>query len=120
MMQKMKNMNLTHFFLCLLSGLGTGTALAQNMGDAATGKALFERKCAPCHADAPARPGTQALNIKYRNSEIPAPLEQRSDLSAAYIETVVRNGLFSMAPLRKTEVTDSELADISAYLTQPD
>jgi len=91
---------------------------AQQSTDPENGKMVFNDLCAPCHADKAARPGTQALTIKYRNGNIPAPLEKRTDLSPAYIETVVRNGLFSMAPLRKTEITDSQLADVAAYLTQ--
>jgi mono/diheme cytochrome c family protein len=112
----------TRFSLKVVFGLGllinAAMSLAQPDTGAQTGQQLFTAKCAPCHADAPARPGTQALTLKYRDSKTPAPLEQRTDLTPAYIQAVVRNGLYSMAPLRKTEITDSELADVAAYLSK--
>lgn len=101
-------------------GLMMFSALLQAQSDSNTqnGQRLFTAKCAPCHADAPARPGTQALTLKYRDTETPAPLEQRTDLTPAYIQAVVRNGLYSMAPLRKTEITDEELAAVATYLAK--
>jgi len=82
------------------------------------GKLIFDNRCAPCHADGPARPGTQALKLKYREANIPAVLEDRSDLMPAFIKTVVRNGSYSMAPFRKTEVSDAELDAVAAYLSK--
>jgi mono/diheme cytochrome c family protein len=61
-------------------------------------------------------PGTHALSLKYKGSK-PALLEQRSDLSYELIKTFVRNGVASMPPFRKTEVTDDDLKAIAAYLT---
>jgi len=112
----------TRYFLRTVFGLGLliNAAMSQAQSDSSVqnGQRLFTAKCAPCHADAPARPGTQALTLKYRDPKPPAPLEQRTDLTPAYIQAVVRNGLYSMAPLRKTEITDSELADVAAYLSK--
>lgn len=64
----------------------------------------------------PLLPGTFALSLKYRGGELPAALEDRTDLSPELIESVVRYGIFSMPPLRKTEVSDQELKAIAAYL----
>lgn len=85
------------------------------------GRTVFVHYCAPCHATgrgadgAPMLPGTHALYLKYKGSK-PALLEQRSDLSFELIKTFVRNGVASMPPFRKTEVTDDDLKAIAAYL----
>ena len=115
----------------------TTAALGQNAPSADAGKVVFDKWCTPCHgAVAPAQgsaadalvgpaqgfaagalPGTSALRVKY-NGELPAVLEERTDLVPEFIETVVRGGLFGMPITRKTEVSDSELEDIIAYLTR--
>ena len=85
------------------------------------GKAKFEHTCAPCHGagrgdDGRAMlPGTDALRIKYKG-ELPAVLEQRTDLNPDAIKTFVRRGTWSMPPFRKTEVSDEDIADIAAYI----
>jgi mono/diheme cytochrome c family protein len=101
--------------------LGTLTFVHAQTTPVARGKAKFEHSCAPCHAAGPGDdgramlPGTDALRIKYRG-ELPALLEQRTDLNADAIKTFVRRGTWSMPPFRKTEVTDEELEDIAAYI----
>jgi (+)-pinoresinol hydroxylase len=47
-----------------------------------------------------------------------AVLENRTDLSAALVQTVVRTGIGSMPPLRKSELSDADLAAVAAYLTR--
>jgi len=110
--------------LLLFIALG-GSLLAQTPSEK-HGKAVFEKWCAPCHgAVAPqhttfvngALPGTAALAVKYKG-KVPAVLEQRTDLKPAYIKTVVRHGLYGMPITRKTEVSDAELDDVIAYLTE--
>ena len=61
-------------------------------------------------------PGTAALGVKYKG-EIPAVLEERTDLLPEFIRVVVRGGLFGMPISRKTEISDADLEDIIAYLT---
>lgn len=114
------------------SALGAGLALAvlgQAGGDKAAraqegedaliaqGVEVFGFWCAPCHAPGPGHPGTQSLQVKY-GGEIPAVLEERTDLTPAAVEVFVRQGVLSMAPFRKTEVSDADLAAIGAYLSQ--
>jgi mono/diheme cytochrome c family protein len=94
----------------------------------AAGKVVFDKWCQPCHGrvagglfggfGAHALPGTSALAIKYKG-DLPAVLEDRVDLQPIYIRTVVRNGLYGMPITRKTEVSDSDLDAIIAYLTRP-
>ncbi len=81
------------------------------------GHAVFDRWCAPCHAPGPLHPGTQALAVKYKGTP-PAPLEQRTDLTPAVVRFYVRNGVYIMPPFRKTEITDSELEALGAYLSR--
>jgi len=104
--------------LVLLAAAGglIDPAAAQDSEHAA-GKAVFDYWCAPCHAPGPGHPGTQGLQIKYRGTDIPAPLEERTDLTPVVVETFVRQGVLAMAPFRKTEITDAELAELAAYLS---
>jgi len=105
-----------------LAGLSL-TAGAASAQDAVVrrGAAVFQKWCAPCHADGPGNdgrkslPGTGSLALKYKG-EKPALLEQRTDLPAAVLKTFVRGGIASMTPFRKTEVSDADIEAIAAYL----
>ncbi|MCB2065905.1 MAG: cytochrome c [Erythrobacter sp.] len=85
----------------------------------AEGRAVFAHWCAPCHADYPGLAGTSSLAIKYAGTGTPAALEDRTDLPAPVIAYFVRNGVAWMPPFRRTEISDAELAALSAYLTAP-
>ena len=91
-------------------------SMAQGTTSKERGQQVFEYWCTPCHAPGPGHPGTQSLAIKYRDTDIPPVLEDRQDLVPDYVKTIVRVGIMSMAPFRKTEITDAELEDIAAYL----
>jgi len=45
-------------------------------------------------------------------------LLERTDLSPEAVTLFVRQGVLSMPPFRKTEVTDAELAALSAFVSQ--
>lgn len=78
------------------------------------GKHLYDRTCIYCHG-----PGVWGTNrLAKRIDKEHALLESRTDLSAVAIREIVRSGVGSMPPLRKTELSDSELAAIAAYLTR--
>lgn len=79
------------------------------------GKAVFDQWCGACHAPGPRHPGTQALDALYKGSK-PGALEQRTDLVPKLTETFVRKGVSVMAPYRKTEISDADLAALAAYL----
>jgi mono/diheme cytochrome c family protein len=91
--------------------------------DGAKGKMVFDQWCLGCHAPiaGPAGPfgfppaGTNRLQQRY-NGAVPAALEERTDLTADFVRTIVRQGLPIMPALRKTEVTDAELDAVIAYL----
>jgi mono/diheme cytochrome c family protein len=101
----------------------SGVAVAQESASVERGRALFGHSCAPCHGDGVGDdgramlPGTDALRIKYQGA-LPALLERRTDLNVEAIRTFVRRGTWSMPPFRPTEITDSDIEDIAAYLRQ--
>jgi mono/diheme cytochrome c family protein len=83
--------------------------------DLQRGKAVFDEWCAGCHAPGPRHPGTQALDALYKGTK-PGALEQRTDLVPKLTEQFVRTGVSVMAPFRKTEISDRDLAALAAYL----
>ncbi len=99
--------------------LGAGAASADEPGGLAQeqqGKRLFNHICVHCHG-----PGFWGTNrLAKRIDKEHALLENRTDLSADAIRAIVRNGIGSMPPLRKTELSDSDVAAIAAYLTRKD
>src|SRR5580658_2783347 len=94
---------------------GAQAASAAAQAPAASGKAVYEHWCAPCHAAGPGHPGTQSLQLKY-GGKLPAVLLERTDLSPQAVAVFVRQGVLLMAPFRKTEITDTELAALTAYV----
>ena len=82
-----------------------------------SGQAVYEHWCAPCHAPGPGHPGTQSLQLKY-GGKTPAVLLERTDLSPQAVAVFVRQGVLLMAPFRKTEITDAELAALTAYVAR--
>lgn len=77
----------------------------------------FQNYCAICHGQGSDRPGTLALAAKY-SGELPALLEQRTDLDPQVVRQFVRHGISVMPPFRKTELSDADLDAIIAYLTR--
>jgi mono/diheme cytochrome c family protein len=84
-------------------------------GPAASGKAVYEHWCAPCHAPGPGHPGTQSLQMKYAG-KLPPVLLERTDLAPGAVAVFVRQGVLLMAPFRKTEITDTQLTALTAYV----
>jgi len=84
--------------------------------DKANGEAVYDLWCAPCHAAGPRKhPGTAALEILYKG-EKPAVLTERTDLTPDLVSFYVRNGVSIMPFFRKTEISDEDLVDLSAFL----
>ena len=100
-----------------LTGPASGApALAADPSRAA-GAAIYGKWCSDCHSTA-GGPGSMALERKY-HGQLPAILNQRTDLSADYVSQVVRHGVSFMPSFRKTEISNTELAQLGAYLTPP-
>lgn len=81
------------------------------------GKAVYDLWCGACHDPGPRHPGTQALDVLYKGSK-PGALEERTDLVPKLTETFVRRGVSVMPPFRKTEISDADLAALTAYLAR--
>jgi mono/diheme cytochrome c family protein len=101
--------------LLLLLALTSVTHAADPKPTAASGQAVYEHWCAPCHAPGPGHPGTQSLQQKY-GGKTSSVLLERTDLSPQAVAVFVRQGVLLMAPFRKTEITDAELAALTAYV----
>jgi (+)-pinoresinol hydroxylase len=81
------------------------------------GYVQFQEYCSACHGKGVDKPGTLALQAKYKG-EKPAMLEERTDLSPQLVKLYVRNGITVMPFFRKTEINDADLDAIAAYLTR--
>jgi len=103
----------------LVLGLASIAQAAEPAAKAAapSGQAVYEHWCAPCHAPGPGHPGTQSLQLKYGGKTPPVLLE-RTDLAPQAVSVFVRQGVLLMAPFRKTEITDAELAALSAFVAK--
>jgi len=93
-----------------LMAIASGAAAAEPAGEA-----VYQRWCVHCHSTGRGNPGTDSLQIKYKGS-VPAVLLDRTDLTADAIKVFVRQGVLSMPPFRKTEITDAELAALSSWM----
>jgi mono/diheme cytochrome c family protein len=81
------------------------------------GYVQYENYCSVCHGEGVGKPGTMALQAKYKGA-LPALLEKRTDLTPEMIRTYVRHGFSVMPIFRKTEISDADLDAIVAYLTR--
>jgi len=104
-------------YLVAIVSCGWGYAQAQSppaSAQVASGAKIYQYWCIECHN---ARGlGTLYLGKRYKG-EVPAILDQRRNLNSDYVGYVVRNGISFMPNFRKTEISNQELAALSAYLT---
>jgi (+)-pinoresinol hydroxylase len=82
------------------------------------GRDVYQYWCASCHGRGNRFPGTTALQAKY-GGKVPAVLDDRTDLTPAGVRLFVRRGTSIMPFFRKTEVSDTDLDAMAAYLTRP-
>lgn len=88
------------------------------------GKQVYDYWCAPCHSAGlglpgfDGLPGTQQLRIKYRGTNVSPILEERTDLVPDFVKVIVRQGVSFMPQFRKTEVSDSDLEALAAFLAR--
>jgi mono/diheme cytochrome c family protein len=95
-------------------GLG-GPAFGADEATIQKGEKVFDYWCATCHG--PGLPGTVALQAKYNGAK-PALLSERTDLIPPVTKTFVRHGVSIMPFFRKTEISDSDLDALAAYLAR--
>jgi (+)-pinoresinol hydroxylase len=91
----------------------TGPAFSADQSQPNRGREVYQKWCTPCHGTGLGRPGTSAAAA---HGFKPAVLEQRTDLTPEMIATAVRNGLNCMPRFRKTEISNADLAAITAFL----
>jgi mono/diheme cytochrome c family protein len=79
------------------------------------GKALYAQRCGMCHQTI-----GMGVSILARrpNDDSKGFLEDRKDLGAAFVRTVVRSGIANMPRISRGEVSDPELALIAGYLAK--
>jgi mono/diheme cytochrome c family protein len=90
------------------------TAQAGQSGPEARARVLWRRHCGPCHLEG----GTGTFMLGRRLGTGRALLEQRTDLNAPYVRTVVRNGIQSMPRFSRAELPDADLERIVQYLVR--
>ncbi len=81
------------------------------------GQEVYKHWCWDCHGTGSGKPGTSALEAKYKGTR-PADLEERSDLTPAVTKAFVRNGVSIMPIFRKTEISNTDLDALAAYLAR--
>ena len=106
--------------LILCVALASTKAVAQdNSEQLALGEEVFNTWCLACHdANLPwSGGGTQALDAKYEG-ELPGNLLDRTDLTEDVVKAFVRTGIYRMPPFRLTEIDDTELDALAAFLAR--
>lgn len=79
------------------------------------GKALFKQRCGMCHETI----GMGVAILSRRAGDASKGLlEQRTDLSAAFVQAAARNGIANMPRIPRGEVSNPELAAIASYLSR--
>ncbi len=79
------------------------------------GKALFTQRCGMCHQTIGMAVGILSRRPADASNGL---LEERTDLSALFIQTAVRTGILNMPRMPRAEVSDPELAAIANYLSR--
>lgn len=102
-------------WLLLAGTMAAGFVAPAGAAGAPDGKALYRERCGMCHQTI-----GMAVGILARRpaDESKGFLEDRADLSAAFVRTAVRAGIANMPRMSRGEVSDAELAAIAAYLAK--
>jgi cytochrome c553 len=87
----------------------------QDRSASSPGETLFVEKCGMCHRQM----GMGTVILARRMEAKRAPLEARADLTPELIAVAVRQGIGNMPRIGRGELSDVQLATITAYLTQP-
>ena len=100
----------------LILSFAYGGAAAQDAA-LALGERIYLDKCEYCHGNGVQKGGTFVLQARYQDA-LPALLTERTDLAPEYISAVLRTWTNGMAPFRPTEISDSEMEALVAFLTR--
>ena len=98
--------------------LGSTAATASDEDSrVAAGRLVYKRWCAACHDPGIEHPGTNALTAKYKGVK-PGVIVEWTDLRPEFVRHIVRTGISVMPQFRKTEISDTELDRLAAYLSR--
>ncbi len=81
-----------------------------------SGADIYQKTCAACHAPGPEHSGTFQLTVTRGPAQ--AVLTSRNDLTSALVDAVVRHGQNAMPAFPPSEITDSELHRLAAFLVK--
>ena len=98
-----------------LAGSALFAVVPSSAAEALDGKALYRERCGMCHQTIGMAVGILARRPGDTSKGF---LEDRNDLSATFVRTVVRSGIANMPRVPRGEVSDPELAAIAAYLAK--
>ncbi|MBX5460345.1 MAG: cytochrome c [Steroidobacteraceae bacterium] len=93
---------------------GLGAAEPKLTARQEQGQALYRSTCLHCHGERVWGTFTLGRRLGANN----ALLENRTDLVRPYVEAVIRKGVGSMPPYRRTELSDAEVEAIADYLSR--
>ena len=114
----MRVKSLSIILLASCAGIFSTAGNAQDQALVEHGSQVYDKWCRIWQGE-PASPidmvGTQKLQERYQGA-VPAKLEDRTNLTPEFIETIVRNGLGLI--FRKIEVSDEDMEALQAYLTR--
>ncbi len=98
--------------LLVATSLVAGNCMAAEQPD---GRELFKQRCGMCHVSI----GMGVAILSRRQGDASKGLlEERADLSSAFVRAVVRSGIANMPRIARGEVSDPELAAIANYLAR--
>jgi mono/diheme cytochrome c family protein len=106
--------------LAFVAGLSVSGVLAQGKGDAAAGKAVYEKECAKCHGDKGMGDGPQGMKLKDKPSNWTAGGGGLKGMDDAKIsESIHKGGKAvgkSAAMPAYPKLSEAEVANVVAYV----
>jgi mono/diheme cytochrome c family protein len=99
-----------------LTALIAAASWAPVTGAELTGKEVFDRQCVHCHGNNNEAVGT--LQLARTRGKDKSLLTERKDLTADYVQFVVRHGLKAMPAFVPSDLTDAQLQALTEYLTK--
>jgi cytochrome c5 len=92
-----------------------GSVATPAVGAEMSGKEVFDHYCTYCHGAADGAGTTQLARTRGKDKAL---LTERHDLSASYVEYVVRHGLKAMPAFVPSDLTDARLQALVAFLVK--
>ena len=94
------------------SSVAASQGVMQDRSFSSPAEALYVEKCSMCHREM----GMGTVLLARRMDPAQAELEDRSNLTAQFVQIVARRGIGNMPPIPPGEVSDEQLEIIADYL----